>query len=74
MSTRIVFISLFSALLSSYSSAIAADIRREAAQPSDEARILANGWSDKAAIIAKLNQARIRPQSEQRRTASNRHR
>jgi len=57
MSTRIVFISLFSALLSSYSSAIAADIRPEVAQPLDEARILANGWSGNAAVIAKLNQA-----------------
>jgi len=57
MSTRIVFISLFSALLSSYSSAIAADIRPEVAQPLDEARVLANGWSAKAVVMAKLNQA-----------------
>jgi|KBSSwiStaDraftv2_1062776.scaffolds.fasta_scaffold3869898_1 hypothetical protein len=59
MSTRIVFISisLFSALLSSYSSAIAADIRPEVAQPLDQARVLVNGGADKAAIVVKLNQA-----------------
>jgi hypothetical protein len=49
---------LFSAaLLSSYSPAIAADIRPEVARPLDEARVLANGWADRAAIMAKLNQA-----------------
>ena len=58
MSIRIVFVALFSAaLLSSYSSAIAADIRPEVAQPLDEARVLANGWSAKAVVMAKLNQA-----------------
>lgn len=58
MSTRIVFGALFSAaLLVSYSSAMAADVRPEVARPLDEARILANGWSDKAAIMAKLDQA-----------------
>jgi hypothetical protein len=58
MSARIVFAALVSAaLLSFYSSAIAADIRPEVAQPLDEARVLANGWSDKAVVLAKLNQA-----------------
>jgi hypothetical protein len=59
MSTRIIFATLFSAaLISSYSSAIAADVRPEVAQPLDDARVLANGGtSDKATIVAKLNQA-----------------
>lgn len=58
MSTRIISFTLISAvLLASYSSAMAADIRPEVAQPLDKARVLANGWGDKAAIIAKLNQA-----------------
>jgi hypothetical protein len=58
MSTRLVFATLISAaLFSSYSSAIAAAIRPEVAQPLNEARLLANGWGDKAAIVAKLNQA-----------------
>ena len=56
MSARIIFVTLFSAaLLSSCSSP--SDIRPEVAQPLDEARLLANGWSDRAAVIAKLNQA-----------------
>jgi hypothetical protein len=58
MSTRLVFATLISAvLLSSYSSAIAAAIRPEVAGPLDEARVLANGGSEKARIEAKLNQA-----------------
>jgi len=58
MSTRIVLISLFSvALFSSYSSAIAADIRPEVARPLDDARVMVNGWSARAAIMAKLDQA-----------------
>ena len=58
MSTRFVFATLISAvLLSSYSSAMAADVRPEVSGPLDEARILANGWSDNAAVMAKLNQA-----------------
>ena len=58
MSTRLVSAALFSAvLLSSYSSAIAAPIRPEVARPLDEAKVLANGWGDKATVIAKLNQA-----------------
>ena len=58
MSTRIIFAALFStALLSSFSSAMAADIRPEVSQPLNEARVLANGAADKAAIVAKLNQA-----------------
>jgi len=58
MSTRIVFVTLFSAaLLSSYSSAMAADVRAEVSQPLNEARVLANGGSDKVAIVAKLSQA-----------------
>jgi hypothetical protein len=58
MSTRIVFATIFSAaLLSSYSSAIAADVRPEVARALNEARVLANGWSDKAAAMAKINQA-----------------
>src|SRR4051812_5703011 len=58
MSTRIVYATLiFAALLSSYSSAIAAGVRPEVARPLNEARVLANGWSDKAVVMAKLNQA-----------------
>jgi|GEM_PF-2260776 len=58
MSARIISFTLISAvLLASHSSAMAADIRPEVAQPLDKARLLANGWGDKAAIIAKLNQA-----------------
>ena len=52
----LIFSALFSAaLLSSCSSP--ADIRPEVAQPLEKARALANGWSDKAGVIAKLNQA-----------------
>src|ERR1700761_3198059 len=58
MGIRTVCITLFfAALLGSNSSAMAADIRPEVARPLDEARVLANGWSDKAHVIAKLNQA-----------------
>lgn len=61
MGVRIISVTLLSAvLLSSYSSAMAADVRPEVARPLDEARILANGYggtSDKSAIVAKLNQA-----------------
>ena len=58
MIMRIVSITLLSAaLFSSYSSAIAADIRPEVARPLNDARVLANGWGDRAAIMAKLNQA-----------------
>ena len=58
MSTRIVSVTLFSAaLLSSCSSPVPADIRPEVARPLDEARLLANGWADRAVIMAKLNQA-----------------
>jgi hypothetical protein len=66
MSTRLVFAALVSAvLLSSYSSAIAADVRPEVAQPLDQARVLANGWSDKAVVLAKLNQAASVPNLNQ---------
>ena len=58
MSTRIIFVSLCAAaLLSTYSSAIAAIVRPEVAGPLDQARVLANGGSKKARIEAKLNQA-----------------
>ena len=58
MGTRLVYATLVSAvLLSSYSSAIAAPIRSEVARPLDEARVLANGWGDRATVMAKLNQA-----------------
>ena len=58
MSTRIVSVTLFSAaLLSSCSSPMPADIRPEVARPLDDARLLANGWADRAAVRAKLNQA-----------------
>jgi hypothetical protein len=56
MSIRIAFVALISAaLLSSCSSS--SDVRPEVARPLDEARVLANGGSDKAAIMAQLNQA-----------------
>jgi hypothetical protein len=56
MSIRIALVALISAaLLSSCSSS--SDVRPEVARPLDEARVLANGGSDKAAIMAKLNQA-----------------
>jgi hypothetical protein len=48
---------LFGTLLSSCSSAVPADIRPEVARPLNEARVLANAGSDKAAIMAKLNKA-----------------
>ena len=58
MRSCFVFAGLVSAaLLSSPASAIAADIRPEVARPLDDARVLANGWSDKAPVLAKLNQA-----------------
>jgi hypothetical protein len=57
MRVQIVSITLFSALLSSCSSATPSDVRPEVAQPLDEARLLANGWADRAAVRAKLNQA-----------------
>lgn len=69
MSTRIVFVTLFSAaILSSCSSP--SEIRPEVAQPLNEARLLANGWTtDKVAIMAKLNQAASVPNlnSDERR-------
>ena len=56
----LIFSALFSAaLLSSCSSP--ADIRPEVAQPLEKARLLANGWSDKAVVIAELNQAAAVP-------------
>ena len=62
MSARIISFTLISAvLLASHSSAMAADIRPEVAQPLDKARLLANGWGDKTAIMAKLNQAAAVP-------------
>ena len=58
MSARLACATLVSAvLLCSYSAAIAADVRPEVGRPLDEARVLANGWADRAAIMAKLNQA-----------------
>ena len=58
MRVQIVSITLLSvALLSACSSATPADIRPEVARPLDEARLLANGWGDRAAVRAKLNQA-----------------
>jgi hypothetical protein len=58
MSTRIVSITLLSAvLLSSYP-----DVRPEVAQPLNEAMHLSGYWSpNKAAIMAKLNQAASMP-------------
>jgi hypothetical protein len=57
MSTPFVFAALVSAALLCSHSARAADIRPEVARPLDDARVLANGWSDKALVLAKLNQA-----------------
>jgi len=56
----LIFSILFTALLSSCAS-LHDDIRPEVAQPLDQARALANGWSDKAVVIAKLNQAAAVP-------------
>jgi hypothetical protein len=52
----LIFSALFSAVLL-VSCSSPANIRPEVAQPLDKARRLANGWSDKAAVTAKLNQA-----------------
>lgn len=65
MSTRFVFAApVFAALLGACSSP-PSDIRPEVAQPLNEARVLANGWSDKAAVMAKLNQAAAVPNLNQ---------
>lgn len=57
MSTRFVSVMLFSAALLGSCAPLHPDIRPEVARPLDEARILANGWSNNAVVIAKLNQA-----------------
>jgi hypothetical protein len=59
MNIRIIFVTLLSAaLLSACSSATPADIRPEVAQPLNEALHLSGYWTpDKAAIMAKLDQA-----------------
>jgi hypothetical protein len=63
MSIRIVFVSLFSAaLLSSCSSATPSDVRPEVAQPLKEVSHLVRAVRpDRAAIMAKLNQAESVP-------------
>ena len=57
MSARLFTATLLSTALLSSCSSLPADVRPEVAQPLDEARILANGGADKAAITAKLSQA-----------------
>jgi len=57
MSTRLVSVTLLSAALLSSCAPLHPDIRPEVAQPLDEARLLANGWSNRAVVMAKLNQA-----------------
>lgn len=59
MSTRVILVTLFSAvLLSLCSTPTPNDIRPEVAQPLNEALHLSGYWSpNKAAIVAKLNQA-----------------
>ena len=57
MSTRLVSVTLLSAALLSSCAPLHPDIRPEVAQPLDEARLLANGWADRAAVRAKLHQA-----------------
>ena len=58
MSTRIVFVALFSAaLLSSCSSETPSDVRTEVSRPLNEAVKLSYQFPDNPAIRAKLNQA-----------------
>ncbi len=57
MSTRFVFVTLLSCILPGSCAPLHPDIRPEVSQPLDEARVLANGWSDKAVVMAKINQA-----------------
>jgi len=57
MSTRLVSTTLLSVALLGSCAPLHPDVRPEVAQPLDEARVLANGWSAKAVVMAKLNQA-----------------
>jgi hypothetical protein len=58
MIARIVTVTVLStALLGACSSRTPANVRPEVARPLDEARALANGWGEKAVVMAKLSQA-----------------
>ena len=57
MVTHIVSVTLLSAALLASCAPLHPAMRPEVAQPLNEARVLANGWGDKAVVIAKLNQA-----------------
>jgi hypothetical protein len=56
VSTRLVSVMLSAVLLASCAP-LHPDVRPEVARPLDEARVLANGWSNRAVVLAKLNQA-----------------
>jgi len=57
MSRHIVSVTLLSAALLASCAPSHPGMRPEVTQPLNEARVLANGWGDKADVIAKLNQA-----------------
>jgi len=57
MVPHIVSVTLLSAALLASCAPLHPGMRPEVAQPLNEARVLANGWGDKAVVIAKLNQA-----------------
>lgn len=57
MIMRIVSVTLVSAALLASCAPSHSGMRPEVVQPLNEARVLANGWGDKAGVMAKLNQA-----------------
>jgi hypothetical protein len=57
MITPVVSVTLLSAALLASCAPSHPDMRPDVVQPLNEARVLANGWGDKAVVMAKLNQA-----------------